>query len=190
MDAGVEIPAVADLRENGAAEPMKLLSAAASSSLRGATVLEANGRGQLAAASCSARPGAEGGAGERAFGCDLLVVSGGSAPATSLLAQAGARTAYDGERGALRARRAARRRATPRARWRARATLDAAELSGALAGAEAAHALGFGDDASRARGAGRPSSRARRPPRADVAVPPPVTSSSARASASPACART
>ena len=48
-----------------------------------------------------ARPGRapSDGGGERAVGCDLLVVSGGSAPATSLLAQAGARTAYDEERG-------------------------------------------------------------------------------------------
>ena len=36
---------------------------------------------------------------ERRFDCDLLVMSGGVAPATSLIAQAGGRTAYDAARG-------------------------------------------------------------------------------------------
>ena len=41
-------------------------------------------------------PGAgEGGAGEHTVTCDLLAVSGGSAPATSLLTQSGAKTGYD-----------------------------------------------------------------------------------------------
>ena len=36
---------------------------------------------------------------ERRFECDLLVMSGGVAPATSLIAQAGGRTSYDDARG-------------------------------------------------------------------------------------------
>ena len=50
----------------------------------------------LTSAQCAPSDGGttgDGGAGEQTLTCDLLVVSGGSAPATSLLTQAGARTA-------------------------------------------------------------------------------------------------
>ena len=43
--------------------------------------------------------GVEGTSVERTFECDLVVVSGGFAPATSLLLQAGARADYDPDRG-------------------------------------------------------------------------------------------
>ena len=66
--------------------------------LHGMTVLEARGSGHVQGAVVGS-PGAEDGEGEHAFGCDLLVVSGGSAPATSLLTQSGARTRYDREAG-------------------------------------------------------------------------------------------
>jgi sarcosine oxidase, subunit alpha len=74
--AGVRIVAVADVRQ-------------------GQTVLAAEGRGHVRAAVV----GAVDGSSERRMECDLLVVSGGSAPATSLIAQAGGRTAYDAARG-------------------------------------------------------------------------------------------
>ena len=74
--AGVEIVAVADLRE-------------------GRTILEAEGRKHVRAAVLGGLDGSD----ERRFECDLVVVSGGVAPATSLVAQAGGRTAYDEARG-------------------------------------------------------------------------------------------
>jgi sarcosine oxidase subunit alpha len=74
--AGVEVVDVADLRE-------------------GWTVVEAQGRKHLRAVVLGAL---DGGA-ERRVECDLLVVSGGFAPATSLISQAGGRTAYDPARG-------------------------------------------------------------------------------------------
>jgi sarcosine oxidase subunit alpha len=73
--AGVRIAAVADVRQ-------------------GRTVLAAEGRRQVQAAVLGAIDGGS----ERRVECDLLVVSGGSAPATSLVAQAGGRTAYDAAR--------------------------------------------------------------------------------------------
>jgi sarcosine oxidase subunit alpha len=74
--ARVEVVAVADLRA-------------------GWTVLEAQGRKQVRAVVLGAIEGSA----ERRIECDLLVVSGGFAPATSLVAQAGGRTAYDARRG-------------------------------------------------------------------------------------------
>ncbi len=75
-DAGVEVAEVADLRQ-------------------GRTVLEAEGRKHVRAAVIGTLDGAN----ERRVECDLVVVSGGFAPATSLVAQAGGRTAYDPARG-------------------------------------------------------------------------------------------
>jgi sarcosine oxidase, subunit alpha len=74
--AGVEVVDVADLRA-------------------GWTVLEAQGRKHVRAVVLGALDGSA----ERRVECDLLVVSGGFAPATSLIAQAGGRTAYDPARG-------------------------------------------------------------------------------------------
>jgi len=74
--AGVEVVDVADLR-------------------KGWTVLEAQGRKHVNAVVLGAL---DGGA-ERRVECDLLVMSGGFAPATSLITQAGGRTAYDPQRG-------------------------------------------------------------------------------------------
>jgi sarcosine oxidase, subunit alpha len=112
--------------------------------------------------------------GEMEVACDLLVVSGGSAPATSLLSQAGARTAYDPERGVF-ALSELPEDVLAAGEVAGAGALEGAELSGAVAGAEAAHALGLGDAGSRDRaeaGHVRLAELARRP--AEVAVPPPV----------------
>jgi sarcosine oxidase subunit alpha len=74
--AGVEVVDVADLR-------------------KGWTVVEAQGRKHVRAVVLGALDGSA----ERRVECDLLVVSGGFAPATSLIAQAGGKTAYDPARG-------------------------------------------------------------------------------------------
>jgi len=137
QEAGVRVVAVADLRE-------------------GRTVLAAEGRKHVRAAVL----GALDGSGEQRFECDLLVVSGGSAPATSLLAQAGARTAYDEERGHF---ALAELPDGAHAAGEVAAHGDEVEASGHAAGAAAAHALGLTDasvpapSASRAREAVPPA---------------------------------
>jgi sarcosine oxidase subunit alpha len=172
MDCGVELAAVADLRSNGATPPLKELMRRGVRVIRGATVVQAGGR-KLLRRVLVAAGGADGGqsAGER-IDCDLLVVSGGSAPATSLPSQAGARSAYDPRLGCFTLRE------LPEAVLAAGELAGAgpladAERSGAVAGAEAAHALGFGDEGSRAEAAAeRGRLRALRVHPPEVAVPP------------------
>ena len=173
LDAGVEIVCVADLRENGSAGPKGALKRLGVEVLNGATVLEARGRGHVSSVVVGP-PGST--AAERSFGVDLLVVSGGSAPATSLAAQAGAKTAYDDERGYFTLAHVPEDLHVA-GQLSGHAELEAAELSGAVAGAEAAHSLGLGDADSRARAA-KDRERLDRPEAwpPGVAVPPPVTS--------------
>ncbi|MDQ5831810.1 MAG: 2Fe-2S iron-sulfur cluster-binding protein, partial [Actinomycetota bacterium] len=140
LDHGVDIVAVADMRSTGSSAAFKALERRGVRIRRGSTVIEARGRGHVSQAVVGA-PGAEGGA---EIDCDLLIVSGGSAPATSLLAQSGARTAYNSERGVFALSHipaglhAAGEVCGP-------VSLEDAELSGRVSGEEAAHALGFGD---------------------------------------------
>jgi sarcosine oxidase, subunit alpha len=173
IDAGVELVCVADLRENGNAGPKGALQRVGVEVLNGATVLEARGRGHVSSVVVGA-PGATGG--ERSFGVDLVVVSGGSPPATSLAAQAGAKTAYDDERGYFTLAHVPEDLHVA-GQLTGHAELEAAELSGLVAGAEAAHSLGLGDADSRARAA-KERERLDRPEAwpPKVAVPPPVTS--------------
>jgi sarcosine oxidase subunit alpha len=117
--AGVEVVAVADLRE-------------------GRTVLEAEGRKHVSAAVLGALDGAD----ERRVECDLIVMSGGAAPATSLVAQAGGRTAYDEGRGHF---AIAELPDDVLAAGAVAGHGDDPERSGERAGALAAHALGLGD---------------------------------------------
>jgi sarcosine oxidase, subunit alpha len=174
LEAGVEVACVADLRPEGAGGPARHLAGHGVEVLNGATVLEARGRNQLSGVVLGA-PGAEDGDG-RTIGCDLLVVSGGSSPATSLITQSGGRTSYDSERGhfALAELPAA---AFAAGEVTGNGMLEAAELSGALAGAEAAHSLGLGDADSRGRAADDRAALdelvAEVP---STAVPPPLTS--------------
>jgi sarcosine oxidase, subunit alpha len=173
IDVGVEVACVADLRENGSAGPKGALQRLGVEVLDGASVLEASGRGHVSSVVVG-KPGSSGG--ERSFACDLLVVSGGSAPATSLAAQAGAKTAYDEERGYFTLDHVPEELHVA-GQLGGHAELEAAELSGSVAGAEAAHSLGLGDADSRARAAGE-RERLDRPQAwpAEVAVPPPVMS--------------
>jgi len=177
-EAGVEIACVADLRPHGGSrgDAAKLLQRRNIPLMRGSTVLEARGRGQLDGVILGP-PGSDDGAGARTLGCDLLVVSGGSAPATSLLSQAGARTGYDERRGHF-ALTHVPSGVLAAGEVAGVGELAAAEGSGALAGADAAHALGFGDEASRA-AAERERAKPAGPngwAAAGNAVPPPVTS--------------
>ena len=172
LQAGVEVCCVADLREHVSGGPAGALERMNVDLMRGQTVLEARGRSHVEGAVLG-RPGA--GDGGRPVACDLLVVSGGSAPATSLVAQAGATTAYDESHGHF-ALSQVPEGVLVAGELTGHGELEVAELSGALAGADAVHALGLGDDDSRARAeAEREALRPQgwSPP---VAVPPPVTS--------------
>ncbi|MGI8863739.1 MAG: 2Fe-2S iron-sulfur cluster-binding protein [Solirubrobacteraceae bacterium] len=146
-ELGVQILAVADLRPNPGpvADTVRALGIEV---LAGHTVIEANGRKQVAGA-VLAPVGYRGNgqAGERAFECDLVLVSGGAMPATSLLLQAGAQTRFDEAIGHFMID------SVPDGIYAAGEVAGAGsaehiEHSGALAGLQAAHALGMGDERS------------------------------------------
>jgi sarcosine oxidase, subunit alpha len=131
-DAGVELAAVADLRASGSTPAFKALQRRSVGVMRGARVVAAHGRKQVERVTLASER-----FGEQDLACDLLVVSGGSAPAVSLPAQAGARTRYDGERGAF-ALSELPAHVLAAGEVAGAGALEAAELSGAIAGAEAA----------------------------------------------------
>ena len=86
------------------------------------------------------------GANESRIECDLIAVSGGTMPATSLLLQAGAKARWDEARGAYLPEGAPPGIHTAGA-VAGHSSNDQAETSGAVAGAEAALSLELGDDA-------------------------------------------
>jgi sarcosine oxidase subunit alpha len=146
--AGVRVAAVADLRPGGADRPAAArLAAHGIRLLAGTTVVRAEGRRGVERA-LLARVDADGLARPRGVTevpCDLLAVSGGTVPASSLLLQAGARARHDAASGRFLPG------ALPEGVHVAGAVAgcddaEQAALSGAVAGAEAASALGFGGD--------------------------------------------
>ncbi len=167
-DAGVEIVAVADLR--GDAGP-------AASALRrdgipvfaGHTVIEAKGRKVVAEAVIAPVDGGD----EHSFACDLLVVSGGAIPATSLALQAGARSAYDPASGHF-ALTELPDNVHAAGEVTGQHSDRAVAAGGELAGLNAVHALGLGDDHSHARATELSKLTPEAP---DVAVAPPVSGS-------------
>ncbi len=153
LDVGVRIAAVADLRPAPDGRALRRLEAEGIPVLRGATVVCAEGRNAVRSATL-ARVDGDGRAlegSEIEVPCDLLVVSGGLSPATALLAQAGAKPAYEQAAGAFMSQGP-----LPAGVHAAGAVTglhddEAIELSGRVAGAEAAHAVGLGDAVSHAR---------------------------------------
>ena len=152
----------------------------------GYTVVEAKGRKAVTEAVIAPVRGGD----EHAFACDLLVVSGGAIPATSLLLQAGARSAYDPARAHFGLAAAARRHLRGRrgGRRRGRRVGPGVRRAGRPAGGARARTRAATSPAREsghsaiesARPApGRPTSRSRRRSRAPGG-----------ASASRACART
>ncbi len=169
--AGVEIVAVADLRPAPSALAAELRRGGVPV-FAGHTVVQASGGKAVSDAVIAPVSGGD----EHTFGCDLVVVSGGAIPASSLLLQAGARSAYDAERGHF-----ALDGELPEGLYAAgevtgAETAEAAAMSGELAGRDAAHALGHDSDESRARVTELRAelSAADRP---EVAVAPPVSGS-------------
>ena len=139
--AGVTVAAVADAREQSGPTGAELRAAGVP--VLGATaVRRAHGRTALTAVTL-----ATAGGGEQTVEADLLVVSGGDAPAVALASQAGVRTAYDPRTGVV-----GLGELPPGvgAAGSLRGDEDALE-SGRLAGLHAAHALGLGDADSRER---------------------------------------
>jgi sarcosine oxidase subunit alpha len=96
-DAGVQIAAVADLRETASAAARQL-GERGIEVLRGHTILAARG-GKAVETAVLGPIGVSGASSERTFDCDLVVVSGGFVPAMSLALQAGARSRYDAATG-------------------------------------------------------------------------------------------
>ncbi len=167
-DAGVQIVAIADLRPE-AGELAQRLRGAGIPVFNGHTVIEARGSKTVTEAIIQPLTGGA----EHSFECDLVIVSGGTIPASSLLLQAGARSAYDRQRGHFAL--ADLPDGVFAAGEVAGADTDsAAAASGELAGLRAAHALGHGTDASTEREAVLATQFAEPAP-ADVAVAPPVS---------------
>ena len=145
-DAGVTIAAVADARPSGPSEDLTTrLAAAGVEVLRGTGVIRALGRGQVKGAVVADldHEGRWVADTERGINCDLVAVSGGTVPATSLLLQAGAKARWDdGAQTYL-------PEEPPPGIYAAGAVAgypgrDAAQASGSLAGAEAMLELGIG----------------------------------------------
>ena len=169
--AGVTIVAIADLRSERRAAAEPLISAGAEL-LTEYTIVEATGRRSVSGAVLAPLGG---GAGRRRFPCDLVLVSGGSTPASSLPLQSGARAEYSQEDGhfALGELPDGVHAAGELADHRAE---EAVALSGTLEGTRAALELGLGDDGTRELAgelAGRLLVAAAE--RSPVAIPPPVS---------------
>jgi len=142
---GVQVVAVCDLRP----EPNELgraLRRAGVPVFAGHTVIEARGRKGVDTAIIAPIAGGD----EHSFDVDLVLMSGGAMPATSLLLQAGARTEYDERHGHFALAQ------LPAGVFAAGEVAgvtgdDAVARSGELAGLRAAHELGFGDADTRDR---------------------------------------
>ncbi|HEY1508393.1 MAG TPA: FAD-dependent oxidoreductase, partial [Solirubrobacteraceae bacterium] len=143
-EAGVQVAAVADLRSTPGA-PSTTLKRLGIEVLAAHTVVHARGKKQVSEAVLM--PVQSSGAGARTFQCDLVVVSGGTIPASSLLLQAGAKTRYDDTHGNF-AITETPEHVAGAGEVIGHEQLDVALHSGELAGLEAVHALGLGDSES------------------------------------------
>ena len=151
--AGVEVAAIADARPSGAdRELVARIGRAGLPLLHGATVVRAfGGRRVRGAVVAELDPAGRWLADtERGIDCDLVAVSGGTVPATSLLLQAGAKSRWDEASGAYLPDEA------PAGIYAAGAvaghgSLGLATISGSVAGADAALSLELGTPDDRAR---------------------------------------
>jgi sarcosine oxidase subunit alpha len=141
--AGVEIVAVADLRLQ-TSEATDVLRRSGVPVFAGHTVIEAAGKKAVSSAVIAPVDGRGGAASERSYECDLVIVSGGAIPATSLLLQAGAQSAYDETLGHF-ALAQLPEAVTAAGEVTGARGAEAIECSGELAGLQAARAIGLGD---------------------------------------------
>jgi sarcosine oxidase subunit alpha len=144
-DAGVEILAVADLRLSPSRAAARL-ERHGIETLHGWTVIATRGKRAVSGVVLAPLAG-DGGERERQLECDLVIVSGGNAPASALITQAGGRTEYDPARGQFKLAK------LPPGVWAAgevagEGSFRHAPVSGERVGREAAHALGLGDNRS------------------------------------------
>ena len=144
--AGVDVLAVADLMPNRSNELTAAVESAGIQLLRGMTVVEARGNKHLKGCTIAAidehgvaKPGTE-----ENFDCDLLAVSGGTVPASSLMLQAGAKAKFNSETNCFLPENPPPG-IHPAGAVAGKEELDAATLSGTLAGARAAQECEFGD---------------------------------------------
>ena len=142
--AGVQVDLIVDQRGDGRSD------AGGIEVLHGWTVVAARGRREVERVVLAPVADLDGGAAaqHRELECDLLVVCGGEAPATSLVSQAGAKTAYDEVAGTFGLG------ALPAGIWAAGQLAGAGapavvEAAGELAGLEAAAAFGLEVDQDR-----------------------------------------
>ena len=173
--AGVRVVAVADLRPDAGGALAGRVEAAGIELLRGATVVRALGR-QAVTGAIVAPVDAQGYAlegRERRIPCDLIAVSGGTAPATSLLLQGGARARYDEAAGRFVAD-GLHDIVLAAGSVAGHEDADTAELSGLVAGADAALALRHGSAADEAAVEQDRARLSDRPPPPPVATPPAV----------------
>ncbi len=147
--AGVEILAVADLLPNRSNALTVELEAAGIMLLRGMSVVEARGSKKLTG--CTIAELDENGVAkagtEENFDCDLLVVSGGTVPASSLMLQAGAKAIFNSQTNSFLTEDTPPG-VHPAGAVAGKEELDAAALSGTAAGAAAAQECEFGDGAA------------------------------------------
>jgi sarcosine oxidase subunit alpha len=138
--AGVRIVAVADLRDEraAAAEP---LAAAGAEILTGHTIVAASGRKAVTGATLAPLAGGA----QRRFACDLILVSGGHAPASSLPLQSGAQAQYS-ERDGYFALGELPEEVHAAGDLGSAGSSEAVAISGSLEGLRAAHALGYGGE--------------------------------------------
>jgi sarcosine oxidase subunit alpha len=152
-EAGIEVVAVADLRPDaGGGEAASRLESAGVEIVRGATAVRALGRKAVTGVIIAqvnpkgqAVPGSE-----RELEADMLAVSGGTVPASSLLLQGGAKARYDETTARFMADNPPHG-VFPAGAVAGHEDADAAELSGAVAGAEAVLSLGRGPADGRGR---------------------------------------
>ncbi|MEA2160782.1 MAG: sarcosine oxidase, subunit alpha [Solirubrobacteraceae bacterium] len=170
--AGVQISVVADLRPE-ASRACRRLPANGVQPLQGWTILAARGRREVRSVVLAPVAALRSGASpsqRRELECDLLIVSGGDAPAASLITAAGGRTKYDPSRGYFRLT-AVPEGSLAAGQLAGEGGWGVAELSGQLAGLEVARGLGLGNGSQGSRRAAL-RSRLAANDRPDRAVPP------------------
>ena len=170
--AGVRVALVADLRPQPSRAAQRL-AANWIDAIHGWTVVSARGKRAVTGASLAPLARLADSAARREVDCDLLVVSGGDAPASALVSQAGGKTVYDEARGHFRLAE------LPPGIWAAgqlagEGLWGIAAESGELVGLGAARALGLAENGAAIR-RDELRNRLRSAAGDQQAVPPPAT---------------